>query len=237
MAEQEALAARLALLAAPGGPGAALRWVVRKLFRVDAYRVLAQTLTATAQPPTGAWSLAQFCAVTDANIAVTDASLLRQLDANNGCTCAVTTANGGRVYALRSGDDVVCQARVEFGEMRTDTPLPILIHVGPRNAFLSYLHTSAAYRRSGAARALLALIAAHLADEGRWRYCLCHVQSTNVRSLNAFRSAGWRPVAAIWTTKDRLLYVSRGALARSLPLAIERLPENARRQKLRGDAA
>ena len=223
MAEQEALRTRLALLAAPGGAGAGARWLARALFRVDAYRVLAKRLAADEPAATGAWSAAQFCTITQENIADRDAAMIRHLDAHNGCACAITTSHGGRIYALQANGSVACQARVEFGEMRTDTPLPMTVVVGPANAFLSYLHTSPAHRRTGAARALLALVARHLAGEGRWTHCVAHVQSTNVRSLNAFRSAGWQPIASIWTVGNRLLHVSRGPLARALPLAVEPL--------------
>lgn len=219
MAERESLARRLALVAAPGGARASVRWVVRRLSGIDAHSVLARSLTGAAERQLGAWSAEQLVVVTEDNIDGFEPALLGQLDANNGCRSSDTTASGGRIYALRVRDTIACQARIEFGTSITDSPLPMIIHLGPRNAFLSYLYTGTAHRRTGAARALLALVTRHLADERRWDHCVCHVQATNVRSLNAFRSAGFSPIASIWTRGHRLLHVSQSTAARSLPLA------------------
>lgn len=221
MAEHESLGTRLALLGAPGGLRAGVRWLVRAALGVDAYRICARALAGerVAQPLPGHTLLV----IAKPNVDTVEPTTLRLLDTHNGVPCRDLVARGGRVYALCEGVRVASQARIEFGAIRTDTPLPIVIDVGPRNAFLSYLYTPPESRRRGAARALIAAICDDLARERRFDHCVCHVQATNVRSLNTFAVAGFAPVATLWNSRRRLLRVSRNGRAPTLSLDVRML--------------
>jgi ribosomal protein S18 acetylase RimI-like enzyme len=188
---------------------------------LDSYRICAFPLTGDRT----AHALPEhtLLVIAKSNIDTVEPATLRLLDTSNGVPCRDVVARGGRVYALCEGARVTSQARIEFGAIRTDTPLPIVIDVGPRNAFLSYLYTPPESRRRGAARALIGAICDDLAGERRFDHCVCHVQATNVRSLNAFAAAGFAPMATLWNTRRRLLRVSRNGRAPSLPLDIRML--------------
>ena len=110
MAEREALATRLALLGAPGGLQAGVRWLVRVALGVDAYRICACPLAGerTAHALPGHTLLV----IAKSNIDTVEPATLRLLDTHNGVPCRDVVARGGRVYALCEGARVASQARI-----------------------------------------------------------------------------------------------------------------------------
>lgn len=221
MPEQDPLIERLSLLRARGGLPAGARWLLRRATGVDAYTICARDLglhTQTSRihvPAT--WT---FEVLTAGTIGIVDASLVTETDAHNGCTVAETISRGGRVYALHRNGRLLCQAKIEFATAQIDTPLPMVLDVGTRNAFLSYLYTQPDARRIGAARSLITLIGDDLAAAGACALCVCHVQATNIRSLNTFRAAGWVPAASMWTIRGRMLRIVRTSQGRQMDIEV-----------------
>jgi ribosomal protein S18 acetylase RimI-like enzyme len=185
------------LLRARGGKKAAAFWLLRKVTGFDVYVIFGLDLSGSpldveALPP--GVELRVFDRLVE--IGAVDPQLLATLDAHTGCGVAEVIRRGGRVFALAQGDRVLSQLRIDTRAVEVDTPIDMRLQLRPGVAFLSFLHTDPAARQGGWARRLIGQVCARLQREGR-AACCCHVQATNVRSLNTFRRAGWSPRARL----------------------------------------
>jgi ribosomal protein S18 acetylase RimI-like enzyme len=180
---------RVALLRERGGPRSLGFWLMRQVLALDVYTLFALPLrdTGSTCPP----GCALLRLANDDDLARWPAVLLDQIDPHTGIGLRNVLAQGGRIYALVEDGAVRSQTRIDVGAARTDTPCPLTLEVGARNAFLSFLYTHPASRRGGWAKKLLVATASSMAQEGL-QVCLSHVQATNLRSVNTFLSLGWR---------------------------------------------
>jgi ribosomal protein S18 acetylase RimI-like enzyme len=180
---------RMALLRERGGPRSLGFWLLRKALALDVYTLFALPLrdAGSACPPG--------CTLLRLNsedaLARCPESLLAQIEPHTGVGIRHVLAQGARIYALVEDGAVRSQTRIDVGTARTDTPCPLNLEVGARNAFLSFLYTHPASRRGGWAKKLLVATASSMAQEGL-QVCLSHVQATNLRSVNTFQSLGWQ---------------------------------------------
>jgi len=212
------LAERISLLRAKGGWQAAAYWLLRTLTGIDVYCFYAVEPAATPSPPelTADVRLVTFASPQD--VEVCDAELLAEIDARSGRGATGTVHQGGRIYALVRGRERLSQLTIDFGEIHVDTPMQLILRFDKRAAFLSYLYTAPATRRSGWAATLIALVTRQLEVEG-WTLCICHIQATNLKSVNTFRRLGWRRVAWLFTTtRGRLLGIVRSDRDRRIAL-------------------
>ena len=139
--------------------------------------------------------------------------ILQQIEQESGKRVSQIVAEGGRVYAVVHGREVVSQVKINFLPFEVDTPLRMVLDLGQKAAFLSFLYTAPSYRRKRWATRIIAQVCAVLTRE-ETPCCLCHVQATNVASHNTFRSCGWKPVVYLFaTTGGRLLGMTRPAHA------------------------
>ncbi len=202
---------RAALLRARGGARAGAFWLARRIFRLDVYRFYATAL-AGVEPdscppfPVG-YRLLVLRSLSD--MAACGQYLVAQIDKQSGCGVAEVIRANGRIYAIVCDRQVVSQLRIDPGVARVDTPLNMSLGCGENSAFLSFLYTDPAYRQGGWGAGLVSRVCAELAREGK-RVCVCHVQATNIRSINTFARAGWIPIAWLFATVGgRLLGVRR----------------------------
>lgn len=184
---------RVALLRERGGMRSLGFWLMRKTLALDVYTLFALPLPlaphhAGAACPPGCTLLRL---VSDDDLARCPEDLLEQLGRHTGVGVRKVLAQGGRIYALVEDGAVRSQTRIDIGAARTATPCALTCKVGPRNAFLSFLHTHPASRRGGWAKKLIAATASSMAQEGL-QLCFAHVQATNLRSVNTFMSMGAR---------------------------------------------
>jgi GNAT superfamily N-acetyltransferase len=129
------------------------------------------------------------------------------LGAHTGKSVADLLSRGTSVYFLTDAERLVCQLLVTPGDrVRVDTPSGLVLSIGSACAFVSYVYTHEAYRRTGAARRLLAEAEADLARLGI-THVFAHVSATNVPSLQTFRKAGWRQSGVmVFSRKGRMLF-------------------------------
>jgi ribosomal protein S18 acetylase RimI-like enzyme len=127
------------------------------------------------------------------------ASLRDRLEQHFSRSLAELVGAGGRVYFLAGEDSVLSQLLISPGPHVTlDAPHGIELDIGVDRAFLSYLYTPQLHRRTGAAKRLMRLVLADIAE--RWPAgVIAHVRATNVPSLNAFRTGGWEQIGTFWT--------------------------------------
>jgi ribosomal protein S18 acetylase RimI-like enzyme len=220
---------RIALLRARGGRRAAAYWLLRRLGRLDVYTLYAIALQESRQGSSPAQKNHESCEL----IRLQDVCdldchaprLLEAIDPHCGCGIAATIRRGGCVFALVRAGEVLSQLKIERAGGEVDTPAELRIGVGPESAFLSFLYTSEAARGLGWAKTLVAAVCATLAAEGL-RYCVCHVQATNLRSANTFESLAWKPAAwLLCSAGGRLLGIVRNPLARFSGLEVQAHPD------------
>lgn len=185
---------RAALLRARGGKRAAAFWLLRKLLRLDIYRFYAVRLQEQPAPEALPADARLLVLSNPAEVAACDSGLIAQLDPHTGSGVLGVVGQRGRVFAVVQEGHVVSQLRIDLGRAVIDTPLALCLTLRERTAFLSFLHTDPRVRQGGWARRLIAHTEAQLAREGL-ETCTCHVQATNVRSINTFVRAGWKPAA------------------------------------------
>ena len=184
------IAERWVLLRSKGGMSALAYWLLRTVLRVDVYKVMSLDLTmgfveASAKD-------CRFVAIRSmSDLPGLDARLLSQLNEHCGWGVEGIVTGGGRVYAVVSDSGVLCQLNIDTLASRIDTPCDLTLDLSVGECFLGFLYTQAHARRGGWALYLLAQVRAALALEGFLR-CHCHVQATNLRSLNTFRAGGWK---------------------------------------------
>jgi len=196
------IASRWRLAQSDGGATATLYWLASRLVRLDAHKFYAIEIdyghaAACEALPDGNTLL---CIDSVGQLEECSAEIVETLDRQNGVAVRDSVANGGRVYAITCGEAVVAQLRVEFGRSNIDSPFPMALHFGERDAFFSYLYTWPPARGAGWATKLIRIVSSELAAEG-WSRCLCHIRATNVPSIATFRRCGWRPVALLWSNK------------------------------------
>lgn len=197
---------RIALLRAKGGRKAAAFWLMRHLFRLDVYRFYAIALAGVdheARPPLPD-GYAFLVLRNMAEVYACESHLVGQLDAQSGCGVAGVIRRNGHIYAIVRGHRVVAQLRIDRRRAEVDTPMNLLLDFGDESVFLSFLYTDPSWQRSGLATSLISRACADLALEGT-RACICHVQATNVPSINTFARCGWTPIAVLFTTVGRRL--------------------------------
>ena len=180
---------RVALLRERGGLRSLGFWLLRNTLALDVYVVYALPLrdAGNASPP--GCTLLRIASEDD--LARCPDDLLDQIDPHTGSGVPKVLAQGGRIYAMVEDGAVRSQMRINVGTASTESPCLLTCEVGPRNAFLSFLHTHAASRRGGWAKKLLVATASSMAREGL-HVCFSHVQATNLRSVNTFQSLGWQ---------------------------------------------
>lgn len=184
------LSERWGLFRSKGGKQATAFWMLRQALRLDVFKLLSVDLAqCTPAPPVQGVSLLQIRSHDDLNGC--DPLLVTQLDRSCGSGVFGVVRRGGRVYALTGADGVLCQLNIDTHCSRIDTPCQLKVSLTQGACFLSFLYSSPSARRQGWARHLLAQVLIELARDG-FRMCLCHVQATNLRSLNTFSKAGWR---------------------------------------------
>ena len=191
----------MALLRAKGGMRAAAFWLTRHIFRLDVYRFYAIALAgldreSLAPLPDGYTFLVLR---TLAEVGACDAHLVAQLDRQSGCGVAGVVRRNGQVYAIVQGTKIVSQLCIDPDQVRVDTPLPLSLECGEKSAFLSFLYTEPSSRGGGWAARLISQVCTHLGREGT-RVCVCHIQATNVPSINTFVHSGWTPIALLFAT-------------------------------------
>ena len=192
---------RLALLGSRGGASAAAYLLIRRVARVDLFKVLTLEFEAGGHArgdPT--FRLLELRDLQD--IERCDADLLATLDSQCGHGVAAIVQRGGRVYAAVGANGVLCQLTIDTHFSPIDTPCNLVVELGPGDCFLSFLYTPPESRRGGWAKKLVAAVVASLASEGL-RRCHCHVQATNVRSLRTFQATGWRTGGVLAATPGR----------------------------------
>lgn len=186
-------------------------WLVRRVLGVDVYRFHAIALAGIERKPCLPLAKGDALLVLRdlAEVSACDPLLIAQLDAQSGCGVAEVVRQSGQIYAIVRGDRVVSQLRIDPRRVEVDTPLKLSLDCGEKSAFLSFLYTDPSSRRGGLAARLVSQTCAQLARDGV-RVCVCHVQATNVRSINTFGRSGWVPVAMLFTTTGgRLLGLRR----------------------------
>lgn len=200
---------------------AAAFWLARRALRIDVYRFYAIALTELEREHPALPDGCTFLVLRNPkDIEACDSHLVRELDAQSGCGVAEVIRRNGQIYAIARGNQILAQLRIDLQSVKVDTPRKLLLDCGERSAFLSFLYTNPSARRQGWAARLISRTSANLAREGV-RVCVCHVQATNVRSINTFARSGWIPVAWLFTTVGgRLLGVRRRPRARRLGLPL-----------------
>lgn len=208
------LSDRLRLVRAEGGLAASAYWLMSRVLRIHTHKFYAIELdarcaAATVSLPDG---YAFICIAGSSAMAACDERVMAALDRQNGTAVADVIARGGRMYAIVRGTDVITQQRVDFASVKVDSPHPMELRFGERDAFFSYLHTQPAERGRGWATRVVTLATQHLASEG-WRACVCHIRASNVVSLATLAGCGWQPVALLYSLKR-----SRRSLLLRLPI-------------------
>lgn len=214
---------RASLLCAKGGIRAAAFWLTRRALRLDVYRFHAIALTGLERESCSAlpdgYALLALRNLTE--VGACDSHLVAQLDAHSGCGVAEVIRRNGQIYAMVRGDRVVSQLRIDLQRAEVDTPLKLLLDCGEKSAFLSFLYTDPSLRRGGWAANLISHVCVQLARDGA-RACVCHIQATNVRSINTFSRSGWTPIALLFTTVGgRLLGVRQFSRAPRLDVSLK----------------
>lgn len=214
---------RVALLRAKGGKRAAAFWLMRHLFRLDVYRFYAIALACLdheSRPPLPD-DHAFLVLRNMAEVEACESHLVGQLDAQSGCGVAGVIRRNGQIYAIVRGHRVVAQLRIDRRRAKVDTPMNLLLDFGDESVFLSFLYTDPSSRRGGWAASLISRACADLAREGT-RACICHVQASNVPSINTFARCGWTPIAVLFTTVGRrLLGVHQLPIAERLGISLK----------------
>ena len=225
-AKKSGLRERVNLLGAPGGKRAMAYWLLRRLGRLDVYQLYSVALHGASEIENSeAFELIVLRDRGDSD--QHDPGLIDTINAKSGCGVAETIRRGGRIYVLARRGELLSQLKIEFGGGDVDTPADLHVSVGRDGAFLSFLYTPAGARRRGWAKLLVAMTCAALTAEGL-KYCVCHVQATNVRSSHTFESLGWE--AAGWliaTTGGKFLRFMRKPLGRRVGLKVQANPHGA----------
>ena len=180
---------RVVLLRQRGGPRSLGFWLLRKALALDVYTLFALPLRDAGTACSPGCTLLRL--VSEDDLARCPDGLLDQIGPHTGAGVRKVLAQGGRIYALVEDGVVRSQTRIDVGAARTDTPCPLTLEVGPRNAFLSFLYTHPASRQGGWAKKLLVATASSMAQD-ELQVCFAHVQATNLRSVNTFLSLGWQ---------------------------------------------
>jgi ribosomal protein S18 acetylase RimI-like enzyme len=202
---------RIGYATSKGGAIATLLWILKRLGRIEAYRVFAlscvsEVSTANDEPPRFTFRHV----LTGRDIGVIGDGVRAQLEDHLGRGLDRLVAEGSTTYFLADNDQVVCQLIIaKRSSIHLDMPTGLVLEIGPKSAFLSYLYTHDRYRRIGAAQQLLHFVSNHLAQSGYER-AVTHVSATNVPSLNAFAASKWTRIGTIWTTQHSRRFVARG---------------------------
>lgn len=140
-------------------------------------------------------------------------TFLHQLSSESGRGVRSILRRGGRVYAFIQGNDIQVQLTIDLvGPLVLDTPLPLLIELPEKVAFLSFLFTYPRYRGQGMAQRLIRATLRDLATEGIEKV-ITHVSASNVISQSIFLANGWRRVGLLVSDRrSRVLY--RGNLGK-----------------------
>ncbi len=216
------MAERLSLLRAKGGKKAAAYWLLRAILRIDTYRIYAFDLADfTHEGESVLPEDYRFLRLENLEgVAGCDPAILEEIEDHSGRSVSNIVADGGRVYAIVHGTEVVSQTNVEFRRSRVDMPLRMILEFGEKDAFHSFGYTKPAYRRRRWRFRLSLQIRALLRQEG-WTHSVCHVQATNVKEGNLLHMLGWKPVAFLYTTTGgRLLGVVHRAAARDKKISV-----------------
>jgi ribosomal protein S18 acetylase RimI-like enzyme len=204
MGSTSLLRERLKFVRADGGKTSALWWLAGKAGGVETHHVFSRDLAIldTREPaPVGTESLHTIRS-SGAALEI-DAVLRDQLEHNFALGVTNLAAAGWEIYFLSAAGTIVSQLLIRPGpRIALDVPTGIELDIGIDRAFLSYLYTSPAHRRSGAARRLLESACSQLSQR-RYGAIIAHVRATNVPSLNAFRTGGWKQIGTIWTGRSR----------------------------------
>jgi ribosomal protein S18 acetylase RimI-like enzyme len=134
-------------------------------------------------------------------------TFLNQLSYYSGSGVRSIVRRGGRVYAFAQGDDIQVQLTIDLvGPVEVDTPLPLLIELPEKAAFLGYLFTYSHYRGQGMAQRLIRAAIHDLKAEGIAQV-FAHVSASNVNSQNTFLTSGWRRAGLLVSGRhSRVLY-------------------------------
>jgi ribosomal protein S18 acetylase RimI-like enzyme len=213
-----ALKEQWSLLASKGGRAAGAYWLARRVLGVDVYKFMSRSLL-----PGGVLLLhddADFLQLQSRDdLTDLDPKIVAQIDAHCGFGLYPSIDGGRRVYALVGEGGVLCQLSIDTGTGYLSTPCPLVLRLAERECFLSFLYTHPTARRQGRARRLIERVFDALGQEG-FTACHTHVQSTNVASLNTFRSAGCRTSG--WLTTIRAGRYLATYKKRGLHLTVER---------------
>jgi len=223
-------AERLSLLHVKGGKIAAAYWLLRKILRIDTYRIYAFDLADFTHD--GESDLPEdyrFLRLENLEgVEGCDPAILEEIEDQSGRGVSNIVADGGRVYAIVHGTEVVSQTNVELRRSRVDMPLRMILEFGEKDAFHSFGYTKPAYRRRRWIFRLRSHVCALLSQEG-WQHCVCHVQATNVKEALSLHRSGWKPVAFLFaTTGGRLLGVAHRAAARDKGICVHAKPQRER---------
>lgn len=202
---REQLSERLALARSKGGANATLWWIAKKATRTEPFAFLMTTLGRhTHHPAVGRFRPVVLRAVDD--MRTVPARTIESVSENSGRHVETLLASGIHVYVLIEGEHVVGQLNIAAGPTAMADFPAFTVHCTEKDAFLSYLFTRPASRRSGAARELLRFVEYDLTCRGFARV-LTHVMKTNVPSLGTFKKAGWGEVGFLLSDRrGRLLF-------------------------------
>jgi hypothetical protein len=213
---------RLSLLRAKGGKKAAAYWLLRKILRIDTDLIYAIDLAdftrdGESDLPEG-YQFLRF--ENREGVAGCDPTILEEIGDQSGRSVFNIVADGGRVYAIVHGTEVVCQVNVEFQRSWVDTPLRMMLEFGEKDAILSFGYTKPSWRRRHWIFRLRSHVCALLSQEG-WLHCVCGVHATNVKEALSLHRSGWKPVAFLYTTTGgRLLGVVHRTAARDKGICV-----------------
>lgn len=194
-------AERRELLSERGGPSAMAFWLLRNGLWLDVYALYTLDLQRQHVSPAASLRDCRLLRIACADdLLQCPLELQNQISPHTGLGLQAVIAQGGRVYALVHGNQVLSQARIDIGTSNANTPCRLCFDLGLGNAFLSFLYTHPQSRRGGWAKKLMTATCHSLAQEGLLS-CFSHVQATNLRSVNTFKSMGWQ--GAGWLIASR----------------------------------
>ena len=192
---------------APGGPAASTYWLLKLIARIYLHFILMLRLTPAPVPLPAGLKLIALRSYPDLH--QLSENVITGLDAQCGVGVKELLSSGHRMYALLSGEEPVCQLNIGLNDITVYTPIKLRVMVGAHDCFLSFLYTDPAWRGRNLAKALIALACSDLASNG-WHRCVCHVRSTNVPSLRAFKRNGWRSIGVLATTTGGRMIAALG---------------------------
>lgn len=180
---------------------AAALWLLRRILHLDVWRFyeidLADFVTACESDLPEGYIFRRFENTED--VAECSSDILQQIVIHSGKGVPRIVAEGGRVYAVLNGTEVVSQLNITFMPCMVDTPFDMEVALGQNGAFLSFLYTNPSFRRQRWASRLITQVCSVLSREGQ-PHCLCHIQPTNIASSNTFHALRWKRVATLFAS-------------------------------------